>query len=167
MSGDASSSAVLITNWERLSVPSEPKSIESVLPATFVHNTLYRVLLRATDKAGNVFVNRTGCVLVDKTQPIVSTPVVEPDQVLDVGGDLYLKPSSSVDAQELKMMAVVTNDVSGVAAIDVCCGTIADTCDVPIANVTHSHSLESLPTSLSVTTTVAVGSNLDGFQVCP
>ena len=72
--GTVSGSGVIALAYTQVPAPAAgavPIHMELLLPLTTVHNTFYRVLLRATDGAGNVVVNRTNCVLVDKTPPTV------------------------------------------------------------------------------------------------
>jgi hypothetical protein len=147
---------------------STPIAMEFVLTSPLQHNRLYRVLLRATDAAGNVAVNGTGCVLVDKTKPVVTLGAFNASQVTSVNGVPYLLDGVGAD-RTLTLTATVDNDVSGLASVSVCCGSIEQTCDINTASaVTLSPGLDpqAPPTSVNVTTRLPVGSNLDGFQVC-
>lgn len=163
---------VLVYDWTFLPSPMDPTSasnlsIEFALAASLRHNTMYRVLLRATDMGGNTAVSRTSCVLVDHTPPTVVPHTFSEDQTVELDGTLFYR-DDSVAERNLLVGATVTNDVSGVAAASLCCGSSPGLCDVPLeADVVTSPAIPSAHSvpSVNVTSAVRLSASLDGAQV--
>lgn len=171
--GSGISGSSLVYDWTFLPPPLESTSpgnlsMEFALAASLSHNTLYRVLLRATDLAGNSAVSRTSCVLVDRTPPTVAPHEFSAEQVLVVDGVVFARDNSPAN-RSLVVGATIANDVSGVVAASICCGSAPGLCDVNLGRsvMTSPPLLPANPAlSVNVTAMVPMSTALDGAQVC-
>ena len=164
-------------DWTRVSIPRMDGTAggveEFILPAAVAHNTLYRAVLKAVDAAGNAVFGMTSCVAVDKTQPEVLFSPYDPVEVIATPNDeLFLAFDPSVDQPVLHVQAFADNDVSGLSALWMCCGTSVQSCDVAFDTVTGP--LPALvarngtwPTIAALTGEIVFAdARYDGSQVC-
>ncbi len=145
------------------------------LPLTTTQNTYYRVILQGLDAAGNGVQVVTPCVLIDKTPPSVDFSGFGSGQVVDAGG----VPNLLAAGRTLTITATVQNDVAGVAAVGMYCGTSPLRRDVPVSAVVTAPLIPpcsssapatcALPSLVTVSGTVVVPSDnntLDGSDIC-
>ena len=131
-----------VKDWTAISVPNNselPGMHEYILAQDLDHDTVYRVALRATDAAGNVLVQFTQCVVVDKTPAVAAfDPLPDRDLVTGAnGGSYYLDAGGP---RSMDVTGVAENDVSGVSDVFFCCGTYPQSCDLALRNVTITRS---------------------------
>ena len=121
---------------------------EFLLALALQHNTLYRVSLRGTDAAGNVFITFTQCVLVDQSPASASFNTFDPTQTVvdpSSGSTYFADPLDGTTPRSLTVSGVAANDVSGVSAVSLCCGTNVQSCDLPVGNAAQVSSVDGSP----------------------
>ena len=179
--------------WISLPIPTSVPGVVSsqapqqyALPIDTLHGSIYRVSVRAIDRAGNVNTSSLNCVRVDKTRvsvslhtPVVVDTVVSDDWTVGVregadGSLLYSGPTADMvlaaALPNITVSVTATEDITPLSRVTTCWSSnVFGTCDVvPRATTTFNGTKVLTYTGSTVLTLddADVRAKLDGRSVC-